>query len=97
MTIYSLRALRDAREQRIARICDPTEVPIDAPHHTCYSLACWNGQRFVSWNEWLFSRGITDDTNRDPKQIEFPSVEEVEKNNHPRPNLREFGDQTVLF
>jgi hypothetical protein len=97
MTIYSLRALRDAREQGIARICAPTEVPIDALHLTADTLACWNGQRFVSWNEWLLSLGFTDYTNRDTAQIEFQSVDEVEKKYIPRPNLREFGDQTVLF
>ena len=90
MTTYSLQALRDAREQRLARICVPTQVPIDA-------LACWNGQRFVSWNEWLLSLGFTDHTKHDTTQIELASVDEIEKNNIPRPNLREFGDQTVLF
>ena len=97
MTIYTLRALQDVRDQRIARLDIPTEAPIDAPHPTSDALACWNGQRFVSWNEWLFSRGFTDSTDCDSKQIKFPSVDQVEKNNSPRPNLREFGNQTVLF
>ena len=68
MTTYSLQALRDAREQRLARICVPTQVPIDA-------LACWNGQRFVSWNEWLLSLGFTDHTKHDTTQIELASVD----------------------
>jgi hypothetical protein len=54
---YSLDDLRKARAPK------PTDdllstIPADAPHDTDEAIGCWNGERFVSWKEWLLSRPI---------------------------------------
>jgi hypothetical protein len=33
-------------------------VPADAPHDTTDAVGCWNGTRFVSWQEWLLSQPV---------------------------------------
>jgi hypothetical protein len=30
-------------------------VPAEAPHDTTDAVGCWNGERFVSWREWVLS------------------------------------------
>jgi hypothetical protein len=30
-------------------------VPAEAPHDTSEAVGCWNGERFVSWREWVLN------------------------------------------
>jgi hypothetical protein len=55
---YSLDDLRRARAPKPAHDDVPAGIPADAPHDTGEALGCWNGQRFVSWREWLVSRPV---------------------------------------
>jgi hypothetical protein len=33
-------------------------VPVEAPHNTTDAVGCWNGERFVSWREWVLSQPL---------------------------------------
>ncbi len=52
---YSLEDLRKAREKK-----SPGDllaaIPPDAPHDTDEAVGCWNGERFVSWREWMLQQ-----------------------------------------
>jgi hypothetical protein len=47
---YSVEDLRAARARKAEQ---DLAAPADAPHSTRNVLGCWNGSRFVSWDEWV--------------------------------------------
>ena len=49
---YTLDDLRKAREPKPADDDLLSRIPADAEHDTDEALGCWNGERFVSWDEW---------------------------------------------
>jgi len=57
---YSLEAWRRLRERRgqqpeSSKPAEPTlaEIPPDAEMDDGITLGCWNGERFVSWADWI--------------------------------------------
>jgi hypothetical protein len=71
---YSVDRLRKAREEKGT----PTglaAIPPDAPHDTDDAIGFWNGERFVSWREWIISRPVS--------QISDQKL--VETNEQPQP------------
>jgi hypothetical protein len=53
---YTLGELRKAREQKAAPAITLADIPPDAPHDTDEIIGYWNGERFVSWREWVLWR-----------------------------------------
>ena len=53
---YSLDDLHKAREPKPAEDDLLARIPASAPHDTDDAVGCWNGEKFVSWREWYFSR-----------------------------------------
>ncbi|MCL5742976.1 MAG: hypothetical protein M1541_03470 [Acidobacteria bacterium] len=71
---YSLDDLRKAREPKPATDDLLARIPPDAPHDTDEALGCWNGERFVSWKEWILSQPF--DAFRDQNKVVTPPAPE---------------------
>lgn len=57
---YSIDRLRKVREQKDTPEGGLADVPVNAPHDTDDAVGCWNGERFVSWHQWIIDRVFSD-------------------------------------
>lgn len=71
---YSLDDLQKARAPKPADDDLLARIPADAPHDTDDAIGYWNGERFVSWKEWILSRPF--DAFRDNNKTVTPPAPE---------------------
>lgn len=53
---YSIERLRQAREQKDAPGGTLADISPDAPYDTDETIGYWNGERFVSWQQYVYEQ-----------------------------------------